>query len=273
MIAAMREGESERLDLGAYLRRVEYAGGREATRATLDALHEAHVTHIPFENLDVVLGRPIALDLASVQAKLVAGRRGGYCFEQNLLFSAVLRAFGFAVKDLAARVRLGSSVLRARTHMMLEVEADGASWLADVGFGGPGPLVPVPFDGGESRQHGWTFRIVAEAAERVLQSSRDGHWEDLYAFTREPQHRVDYELANHYTSTHPSSAFTQVATAQRIAPDVRRILRNREYSEDGVRGAEQRTLADGEVRDVLVTKFGLELSADEMSAIFRKLRS
>ena len=106
MIAAMREGERERLDLGAYLRRVEYTGGREATRATLDALHEAHVTHIPFENLDVVLGRPIALDLASLQAKLVAGRRGGYCFEQNLLFSAVLRAFGFAVTQ-PRRARAG----------------------------------------------------------------------------------------------------------------------------------------------------------------------
>src|SRR4030095_13293918 len=107
-------------------RRVECAGPRNATAATLEALHRAHVTHIPFENLDVVLGRGIALDLASLQAKLVARRRGGYCFEQNLLFSAVLQAFGFDVTQLAARVRFGTSVLRPRTHMTLAVEADGS---------------------------------------------------------------------------------------------------------------------------------------------------
>jgi N-hydroxyarylamine O-acetyltransferase len=257
----------------SYFRRIGIDRPDRTDLAALRRIHAAHVAAIPFENLDILLGRQVSLELAALQLKLVGGRRGGYCFEQNLLFSAVLRAFGFAVTDLAARVRLGSSVLRARTHMMLEVEADGASWLADVGFGGPGPLVPVPFDGGESRQHGWSFRVAGEATERVLQSSRRGPWEDLYAFTREPQHRVDYELANHYTSTHPSSAFTQIMTAQRIAPDVRRVLRDREYSEDGGGGAEQRTLADDEVRDVLATTFGLELSADEMSAILRKLRS
>ena len=109
----MSEGESEHLDLPAYLRRIEYAGERKASRAVLEALHQAHVTHIPFENLDILLGRAIALDLDSLQAKLVAGRRGGYCFEQNLLFAAVLRAFGFTVTQLAARVRLGSDIAAA----------------------------------------------------------------------------------------------------------------------------------------------------------------
>ena len=140
----MSEGESEHLDLPAYLRRIEYAGERKASHVALEALHQAHVTHIPFENLDILLGRAIALDLDSLQAKLVAGRRGGYCFEQNLLFAAVLRAFGFTVTQLAARVRLGSDILRARTHMTLQVEVDGGRWLADVGFGGAGPLLPVP---------------------------------------------------------------------------------------------------------------------------------
>jgi len=260
MIAAMREGERERLDLGAYLRRVEYAGGREATRATLDALHEAHVTHIPFENLDILLGRGIALDLTSLQKKLVAGRRGGYCFEQNLLFAAVLRAFGFEVTQLAARVRLGSDTLRARTHMTLMVAAGGRRWLADGGFGGSGPLVPVSLGDGEpSRQGPWTFRVADEAGLWVLQSSHGEEWEDLYAFTLEPHYRVDYELASHYTSTHPASKFTQVATAQRIAPDVRYALRDRDYTEDRGKEVTQRTLADDdEVLRVLAGTFGLE---------------
>jgi N-hydroxyarylamine O-acetyltransferase len=251
------------LDLEAYLRRIEYAGERRPSRAALHALHFAHVTHIPFENLDILLGRAISLDLASLQAKLVAGRRGGYCFEQNLLFSAVLQALGFTVTQLAARVRLGTDALRPRTHMTLLVDADGAQWLADVGFGASGPLLPVPFDGQSvARQHAWAYRIVDEAGLWLLQSSRGGPWENLYAFTLEPQHRVDYELASHYTSTHPSSPFTQTLTAQQSAPEVRRILRGREYSED--RGSEiaSRTLADDdEVLDVLAVKFGLRFAA------------
>ena len=262
------------LDLARYLSRIEYAGPRTATIVTLAALHRAHVTHIPFENLDVVLARPIALDLASLQAKLVAGRRGGYCFEQNLLFSAVLQAFGFTVTQLAARVRLGTSVLRPRTHMTLAValEASGARWLVDVGFGAQGPLEPVPLEPGASRQQGsWTFRITDENGLNVLQSSRGDEWQDLYAFTLEPQHRVDYELMNHYTSTHPSSPFTKILTAQRIAPDVRRILRDRDYSEDRGRDVTTRTLAGaGEIRDVLASEFGLHFRADEASALLRK---
>ena len=114
------------LDLPAYLRRIGYAGGLAPTRTTLDALQLAHATSIPFENLDILLGVPIRLDLASVQAKLVAGRRGGYCFEQNALFAAVLEHVGFAVTRLAARVRLGHGIVRPRTHMTLRVDFDGA---------------------------------------------------------------------------------------------------------------------------------------------------
>jgi N-hydroxyarylamine O-acetyltransferase len=105
----------------------------------------------------------------------------------------------------------------------------------------------------------------------VLQSSRGAEWQDLYAFTREAQHRVDYELMSHYTSTHPSSPFSQIVTAQRIAPDVRRILRDRDYSEDRGHDVTTRTLAGAaEIREVLATEFGLHFSADEASALLRK---
>ncbi len=259
----MKEDDLSPLDVDAYLRRIEYAGDTRPTPAVLESLHRAHATHIPFENLDILLGRPIALDLASLQAKLVVAGRGGYCFEQNLLFSAVLQALGFAVTQLAARVRLGSDALRPRTHMTLLVDVDGAQWLADVGFGAPGPLLPVPFGSAEeSRQHAWTYRVVDADGSSLLQSSRGTAWENLYAFTREPQHRVDYELMSHYTSTHPSSPFTQTLTAQRIAPDVRHTLRNREYCEDRAGGIRQRTLADDdEVLDVLADTFALRFPA------------
>jgi len=253
---ATTDGE---LDLPAYLRRIGYAGDLSPSRAVLDALHRAHVTSIPFENLDILLGVPIRLDLPSLQAKLVSGRRGGYCFEQNALFASALERVGFKVTRLAARVRYRTDRVLPRTHMALRVDLDGARLLADVGFGADGLLLPVPLDGAESRQFAWTYRVVDEDGAQLLQSRRDKHWEALYAFTHEPQLPVDYEVANHYTSTHPASRFTQILTAQAIAPDVRRILRDRDYVED--RGASSTTReikSDDELVAVLAQAFALE---------------
>ena len=120
--------------------------------------------HIPFENLDIQLGRPIRLDLESIQSKLVRGRRGGYCYEQNSLFAAVLERIGFRVTTLAARVRKGASRVLPRTHMLLSVDAADSPWLADVGFGTGGLLKPVAMlPGRASRQFAWNFRLVERA--------------------------------------------------------------------------------------------------------------
>ncbi|MEO8674027.1 MAG: arylamine N-acetyltransferase [Casimicrobiaceae bacterium] len=251
------------LDVSAYLRRIGYDGELSPTRATLDALHLAHTTSIPFENLDILLGVPVRLDLASLQAKLVAGRRGGYCFEQNALFAAVLEQLGFEVARLAARVRYGTDRVLPRTHMTLRVDIDGARLLADVGFGADGLLLPVPLDGVESSQFAWTYRVVDEGTAQVLQSRRGGIWEDLYAFTQEPQLPVDYEIANHYTSTHPASRFTQVLTAQRLSREVRWTLRNRELIEDRGTTSITRAIGDDDERiAVLAETFGLVFPAE-----------
>jgi hypothetical protein len=132
------------IDLDAYFTRIGYAGVRRPIMETLRALHLAHATHIPFENLDVLLGRRILLDLESLQTKLVRGRRGGYCFEQNALFAAVLERLGFTVTRLAARVRMGVTRVLPRTHVALAVDVDGGSWLADVGFGELGTVAADP---------------------------------------------------------------------------------------------------------------------------------
>lgn len=253
--------ELPRLDLPAYLERIGYSGSLEPTQPVLEALHLAHATHIPFENLDILLGRPIRLDLESLQAKLVRARRGGYCFEQNLLFAAVLERLGFTLTRLAARVRYRTSHLLPRTHMLMQVRLDDATWLADVGFGAEGLLLPVRFDPlRPTRQFAWTYRVVeqTEARQWALQSLRNGAWMDLYLFTLEPQHPIDFELPNYYVSTHPDSRFVLTLTAQRVAPEGRHILRNRELSVD--RGGEiaSRTLADDdELLTVLADTFGL----------------
>src|SRR4030095_15129835 len=126
------------LDLPAYLRRSVYAGELLPSRAVLDALHRAHVTSIPFENLDILLGVPIRLDLPSLQAKLASGRRGGYCFEQHALCATALEQVGFKVTRLAARVRYRTDRVLPRTHMALRVDLDGVRLVAGGGFGADG---------------------------------------------------------------------------------------------------------------------------------------
>lgn len=251
------------LDIDAYLRRIGHAGPLQPTQDVLQALHLGHATHIPFENLDVLLKRPIRLDLDSLQDKLVRNGRGGYCYEQNLLLSAVLQKAGFEVSHLAARVLYRTQGILPRTHMLLLLRVDGASWLADVGFGLEGLLLPLPFvTGREMRQYAWTYRVVEDAGQWVVQSLRQGSWINLYAFSLEPQQLADYEVANHYSSTHPDSRFVQTLTVQLPTPDARYTLRNREFIVDRGETVTSRMLRDDdELLDVLAGTFGLRFPA------------
>jgi N-hydroxyarylamine O-acetyltransferase len=246
------------LDLDAYLERIGYEGPVEPTLEVLDAVHLAHATTIPFENLDILLGRPIRLDLPSLQDKLVRGRRGGYCFEHNTLFAAALEAIGFGVTRLGARVRLGARHVTARTHMALLVRAGDEGRLADVGFGGGSILCSLPMEPGRAvDQFGWGFRLVDEDGARVVQTRRPRGWFDLYAFTFEPQYPVDYEMANYFTSTHPSSPFTRTLTAQLCAPERSLILRGRKLIEETPTGETVGEVRDDELLDVLAERFTL----------------
>lgn len=205
-------------DLPGYLRRIGVDAAPPAAAEGLARMHRAHAGAIPFENLDILLGRGIRLDLSSLEAKLVASRRGGYCFEQNTLFAAALAALGYDVTPLAARVRVGGRTDGPRTHMLLSVRAGGRDWLCDVGFGGGGPWEPLPLEpAGEIAQGLWRFRVVLEGRERVLQSLGPSGWRDLYGFTLEPQLSSDYEVANYHTSTHPDSTFTKIPVVQRTS--------------------------------------------------------
>ncbi len=246
-------------DLAAYLRRIGFEGEARPDVATLRLLHLAHATTLPFENLDIQMGLPIRLDLASLQDKLVRRRRGGYCFEQNTLFQAALRAIGFEPRACEARVRWGALEVLPRTHMLLLVPVEGQDWLADVGFGGEGLLHPVPVDEQTHEQFHNAYRVVPEGGLSVLQSRHDGVWEDLYAFTPEARLPVDFEVANHYTATHPDSRFVKVLTAQLPGSEVRRILRNRAYAEVRGEAVEGRELAPEEVIPVLREIFGLDV--------------
>ncbi|HTU30361.1 MAG TPA: arylamine N-acetyltransferase [Solirubrobacteraceae bacterium] len=199
-------GAEHGFDLDAYLARLGLTG-----RPTLAELHHAHVSAIPFENLDPLRGVPVSLDPADLERKLVAEGRGGYCFEHNLLFAAALRALGVQAEPMLARVGPRENPDRTLSHLFLRVRDGGSIWHADVGFGSGTLSEPVPFGPGEEfDQLGWRRRIVAAGEELVLQAMReDGEWGDVYSFVPVPALRVDIEVNNWYVSTSPRSRFVQ----------------------------------------------------------------
>jgi N-hydroxyarylamine O-acetyltransferase len=223
----------------AYLQRINWNGPAQPDLETLQNLHLQHATHIPFENLDIQLGNTISLDLESLERKMIQNKRGGYCFEQNTLFQSILMEIGFDVIACEARVRMGRSIVAPRTHMLLIVTLKEGKYLADVGFGGDGLLLPVPIDGTEHTQFLWKYRIVEEGPVMVLQIFRQRGWKDLYAFVPQSREPIDFVVANWFTSTHPESRFVQTLTVQQPTPEARFILRNKLFVIE--RGGEEET--------------------------------
>ena len=252
------------IDLDAYFRRIGYSGPREASLATLRELHNLHPQAIPFENLDPLLGRPVRLDPASLQAKLVAGGRGGYCFEHNSLFAGVLRALGFKVQEATARVRwsVPPGVKTPRTHCLLFVEAEGEDYLVDVGFGGNVLTAPLRLN---SRDEQTTphepFRLVDEGDRVVEEAKINGAWTPLYAFDFADTHPADYEMGNWFTSAHPNSIFVNGLMGARAEPGRRYALRDNQLAVHTLNGGtEKKTLANtAEMRDALTDLFKLRL--------------
>lgn len=255
-------------DLPAYLARIGHVGPLAPNLECLESLTQRHVGSIPFENLDIQMGRPIHLDLPTLEAKLVRARRGGYCFEQNRLFAEVLRQIGFDLRFREARVRRGTTQLLPRTHLVLEVAVAGEAWLVDVGFGGDGLLGPVPFGGQEIARYHDRHRLLEEGSRQVLQVWQGEAWVDLYAVEPSEVHPVDLEMGNHYTSSHPESRFVQTLTVQLSLPEERRILRNLTLSTGRNGSFHNRVIGRSDLLPVLREVFDLELPGD---ARFRAL--
>ncbi|HEX3096142.1 MAG TPA: arylamine N-acetyltransferase [Usitatibacter sp.] len=220
-------------ELHAYFARIGFGAPAAPTLQVLSDLHRLHADAIPFENLAAFLGEPIRLDPASIHEKLVDGRRGGWCFEQNLLFARVLEAIGFPVRRLSARVRwnVPPGVVTARSHMLMRVTAEGREWIADVGFGGQSltaPLLLVPYVAQPTPHE--TYRLLPEGDGFVLEADVAGEWQALYAFDLHEQHLADYEVSNWYLANHPQSQFVTGIVAARAGADRRHALRNARYA-------------------------------------------
>ncbi len=255
-------------DLSAYFARIGYDGPRAATLETLRAIQFLHPQAIPFENLDPLLGRPVRLDVASLQQKLVRSKRGGYCFEHNTVLLHALRALRFRVVGLAARVlwnRPGDTP-PPRSHMVLRVELDEGTYLADVGFG-MSPTAPLRLEpDAEQQTPHEPFRLLKKGDQLTLQAKLSGEWKAFYRFDLQEQAEIDYEVANHYVSTYPTSHFLTSLIAARALADRRYGLRNNRLSIHPRHGAsEQRVLTSAaEIRTALRDLFGIAVPDVEL---------
>ena len=268
---------SSQFELDAYLARIGYAGPRTATIDTLEAVHALHPAAIPFENLNPLLGWPVSLGVDSLQSKLVAGGRGGWCFEHNTLLRHALEALGFSVTSLAARVLWNAapgSPIGPRSHMLLLVDLDDELFIADVGFGGNVLTAPLRL---EPRVAQFTphepHRLWPIESGFVLETCLSGEWMPLYRFTMEPQFPADYEVSNWFLCHHPSSFFRQILICARATADGRYTLRNNALAVHRNNGTERRTLADpAALRSSLENDFGLRLPESlELAAMLERV--
>lgn len=260
-------------DLPAYFERIGYSGPTAPTLQTLHNILNRHITSIPFENLDVLLGRRISLDPEPIERKLIASRRGGYCFEQNGYLLEILLALGYRATPLSARVRIQTprDVVTPRTHLFVRVELDGAPWLCDVGVGGLSPTTALRLDiEAEQPTPHEPRRIVRDGAAYFHQVKLGSTWEDVYEFTLEEMPRIDRDVANHWTSTHADSKFRKNLFAARAGEKgTRYSILNSEFTRR--RGSE--ILARAELKSTedllfhLSTYFGLHLPPDTPLAI------
>lgn len=264
----MSQPTPDKIDLDAYFQRIGYCGDRSPTLTTLRAIHLCHASSIPFENLNPLLRQPVLLDLQSLQQKLIYERRGGYCFEHNLLLRSVLLTLGFQVTNLAARVlwNLPAGTIPPRSHMLLQIAIDGKFYIADVGFGGltlTAPLLLTPSI--EQQTPHEIFRLISIDRMFLMQACINQKWKSLYRFDLQAQELPDYEVSNWYVSTHPKSLFVNSLIVARPDLDRRYALRNNEFITHYLNDRTERSILQtpAEMRSMLEQAFQIQLPANK----------
>lgn len=267
-------------DLDAYLSRIDLPALPTRDAAGLARLQRAHRLAIPFENLDVRLGRGIAIDSASVFAKLVTARRGGYCFEHNRLLLDALAALDMPARPLLARVWIAATDIPPLTHTLSLVTLEGQAFIADAGFGGSyAPVMPLA-DGAESEApdgarfrlvrddaHGWTLLRDGDPATTDGRGTGSG-WQPQYSFTTTTVHDSDLAMSNHWTSTAPLSRFTRTAVVSIVLPHGFASLSDRNYRRRAADNDAAAEITDPRVyRMRLSMMFGIVVSAEEVAAL------
>lgn len=255
---------STSINLYNYFERIGHEKPASPTLDTLQTLHRKHTESIPFENLNPFLGTEVKLDPQSLEQKMIHNKRGGYCFEQNLLFREVLRSIGFEAKGLAARIRWNQpeDEITSRGHMLLLIEIDDQKYIADVGFGGLTLTAPLRLETGivQETPHE-PYQLARKGEDFLMQTLVRDEWKDIYQFNQIENFVPDYEVTNWYLSNHPESHFVTGIIAARPVPGHRYALRDNRFSIYHLNGdTETQTLdTPGEIREVLETHFVLSL--------------
>jgi N-hydroxyarylamine O-acetyltransferase len=254
------------MKLDQYLQRIGFREPIMVTRETLFALHRAHLYAVPYENLNIHLKHPLVLDEAAIFEKMVVQKRGGWCFEMNLMFAWALRAIGFPVILLSSAVnreRLGDAA--EGNHLILMVTLD-QPYLVDVGFGN-GLLEPIPLLPGTYTQNSLTYQLAQEGERWVFTNHRYGG--PGYDFTLEPRTVDDFRQQCHWLQTDPQSGFVRTIVCQRFTATGIRALRSLTLSEVGAKGKVEGLVDDAETyAAILHDVFDLSLSAAETHTLW-----
>jgi len=251
---------TDEANLDAYLRRINYAGSIAPTIETLQAIHRLHVSTIPFENLDPLMELPVRLQLSDIEQKLLLERRGGYCLEHNLLLKAVLESMDYAVTAVGAGVLWGyepDHQPQQNSHIALIVDVGGVTWLADVGFGGPGMSGPIRLraDDEQETPHG-RYRLTGGYPKWRLDTAIGGTWRSLYEFTTSAISNDELVAMNDYAMRRHRDTLV----AARIDGAKRHALRNARLNLHENGETTTRMLTNLlEIRDVLTNVFGIQL--------------
>ena len=246
------------MQLNDYLDRIGYRGPIAPTSATLRALHRAHLLAVPYENLDIHLGRALVLDERRIFDKIVRSRRGGWCYEMNGLFAWALRQLGFPVRLLAGAVtRAGQGAGAPGEHLILLVELE-RPYLVDVGFGNAF-LEPLPLEAGDHAQGFLTYRLSEEGGRWSFENHTYGG--PGFEFTLEPHALLDFAAKCHELQTSPDSGFVRVTVCHRITPESILSLRGAVLSTVTRDGLHTHTIESAQEYDrTLRERFDLDLA-------------
>jgi N-hydroxyarylamine O-acetyltransferase len=248
----------------AYLQRLGFDAPPAPTLDTLRQLQLRHTGAFPFENLTTLSGEPVRIDLPSIERKILHEGRGGYCYELNYAFLALLQELGFDACGITGRVVMGQpeGAWTARTHRLSLVTLDGVRYIADVGFGGMVPTAPLLLDNDAAQltPHD-PYRIERHADGYTLRANVGGEWRPMYIFDLQRQEDIDYVLGNWYVSTHPESSFTKQLLVARTGDGWRRTLNNGSFAIHRVGAeSERRQVADvEELIGLLEGEFGIRV--------------
>lgn len=227
----MSEPRLRNLDL--YLQRLGFSAPPAPTLDTLRQLQLRHTGAFPFENLTTLSGEPVLIDVPSVEQKILHQGRGGYCYELNNSFLALLQALGFDVRGISGRVVMGQpeGAWTARTHRLSLVTLDGVRYISDVGFGGMVPTAPLMLDTrAEQPTPHEAYRIEQHEDGYTLRAKVADEWRAMYIFDLQRQDDIDYTVGNWYVSTHPESSFVKQLMVARTGEGWRRTLNNGNFA-------------------------------------------